>query len=105
VEGRERGLEREARRGEADADEHEGVVGQRADPVADRRKVSRSAGAVDEREPVEQRRRPQRADDQVLEPRLERLLAAERRSAQHVERDREQLERDEQGDEVLRLGE
>ena len=66
--------------------------------------VGRRRGAVDEGEPVEQRRRAQRADDQVLEPRLQRVLAAQRRAAEHVERDREQLERDEERDQVLGLG-
>ena len=65
--------------------------------------VGRSRRAVDERQPVEQRRRPERADDQVLEARLERSCAADRRPAQHVERHRQQLERDEERDQVLRL--
>ena len=48
------------------------------------------------RQPVEQRRRPDRADDQVLQPGLERVLAAHLGRAQHVERDRQQLEAEEQ---------
>ena len=64
--------------------------------------VGRAGRAVDQREPVEQRRRADRADDQVLQPRLERVLAAHFGRAQHVQRDRQQLEADEQRDRVLR---
>ena len=44
--------------------------------VADAGEVGRARAAVDERQPVEQRRRAQRADDQVLEAGLERLARA-----------------------------
>ena len=49
--------------------------------------------AVDERRAEEQRRRADRADDQVLEPRLERPDQVDVDRAQDVERDREPLER------------
>ena len=66
--------------------------------------VGRARAAVDERQAVEQGRRAERADDQVLEPRFERFPALEGRAAEHVEGHREQLDRDEERDQVLRLG-
>ena len=71
-----------------------------AAPIAD--EVGRAGGAVDERQPVDERRRADRADHQVLEPRLERLLAAGLRRAQDVQRDRQQLDPEEHRDQVLR---
>ncbi len=102
-----RDLEGEADRDEGDPDQDQRIVGEiGADPLCDRGEVGRAAGAaVDERRAVEQRRRPDRADDQVLEPRLERLRPRAVRAAEDVERDREQLEGDEERDQVLRCGE
>ena len=58
--------------------------------------------AVDERPAEEQRRRADRADDQVLEPRLERAGQVDVDRAQDVERDREPLEAEEQRHQVRR---
>ena len=71
----------------------------------DRREVGRARGAVDERQAVEQRGRAGRADDQVLEARLERRRPPHLRRAHDVERDGEQLEADEHRHEVRRAGE
>ena len=60
------------------------------------REVGRAGRAVEHREAVEQRRRADRADDQVLQARLQRTLAAHLGRAQHIEGNREQLEADEQ---------
>ena len=68
---------------------------------ADRGEVGRAGGAVDQRQPVDERRRADRPDHQVLEPRLERALAPGLGRAQDVQRDRQQLEADEQRDQVL----
>ncbi len=107
VEGRGGRLEREPGGGERDPGEEQRVGD--ADLVADRRgdrgKVGGPGGAVDERQPVEERGRPDGADHQVLEARLERLLLPHPAAAEHVERDRQQLEPDEQGDEVVGRGE
>ncbi len=107
VEGRDRDLEGEADGDERDPDQDQRVVGEvGADALSDRREVGGAAGAaVDEGRAVEQGRRADRADDQVLEPRLERLRARAMRAAEHVERDREQLEGDEERDQVLGLRE
>ena len=100
-----RELEGEPGRGQRDADQDQRVVGEAAaDAVADADELGRARAAVDEGEPVEQGGRAERADDQVLEPGLERSGAPQGRAAEHVERDREQLEGDEEDDQALRLG-
>ena len=58
--------------------------------------------AVDERAAEEQRRRADRADDQVLEPRLERADEVDVDRAHDVERDREPLEAEEHRHQVRR---
>ena len=108
VERRHRGLERETGGGEGDAGEqqrigHGELAG--ADRSRDGVELHRPRGPVDEREAVQERRRPDRADHEVLEPRLERGGATQLGRAQHVERDREQLDSDEQRDQVGGLGE
>ena len=52
----------------------------RRERACDRAEVRRAGRAVDQRQAVEQRRRADRADDQVLQPRLQRVLAAAARS-------------------------
>ncbi len=106
VEGGDRDLEGEPGRGQRDPDQHQRIPehARLADPVRDAGEVGGPGAAVDEGHPVEQGRRAERADDQVLEPRLQRLLAAEVGRAEDVEGDREGLDRDEEGDQVLRLG-
>ncbi len=66
--------------------------------------VGGAGGAVDQRQPVEQRGGPDRADHQVLEPGLQRGGPAHLGGAQHVQGDRQQLEADEQRHQVLRSG-
>src|SRR5207245_1753595 len=61
--------------------------------------------AVDERRAEEQERRAEAADDQVLEPRLERAFELDVDRAEDVERDREPLEREEEGHQVVRADE
>ena len=73
--------------------------------LRDAREVGRPRRAVDEGQAVEQGGRADRADDEVLQPRLERGRAAHLGRAQHVERDREQLEPEEQRHQVLRRDE
>ena len=65
----------------------------------------RAGGAVDERQSVDERGRADRADHQILQPRLQRTLAPVFRGAQHIQRDREQLEADEQRHQILRRDE
>ena len=104
VEGGHRRLEGEAGRNHRGADQDEGVVAVvSSEPLGDPGEVGRPRAAVEQREAVEHGRRPDRADDQVLEAGLERALRAPGRGAEDVERDGEQLERDEEGDQVLRL--
>ena len=78
------------------------VARQVARGARDAREVGRARRAVDEGQAVEQGGRADRADDEVLQPRLERGRAAHLGRAQHVERDREQLEPEEQRHQVLR---
>ena len=105
VERRHRGLEREPGHDQRDAGQQQRVAARRLDALGDLAEARPAGRAVDEREPVEQRRRADRPDDQVLEPRLERALAPHLGRAQHVERDREQLVADEHGHEVRRARE
>ena len=72
--------------------------------VGDALEVGVAGGAVDQRQPVQQRGRAHRADDQVLQAGLQRGGAARLGGAQHVQRDRQQLQADEQRDQVLGAG-
>ena len=101
VERRHRRLEGQPGHHQRDAGEEEHVVAHLGARGGDPREVGRARRPVQEREPVQQGGRADRADDQVLEARLERVLAPHVRRAQHVERDREQLEAQEQRHEVL----
>ena len=76
-------------------------VERRADLV----EAQRAGRDVGEAAAEQQRGRPDGARDQVLEAALERRLAVDVEGAQDVQRDREQLERDEQGDEAVGRGE
>ena len=73
--------------------------------LADRVEAELAGRAVDERRAEEQDRRAEGADDQVLEPRLERALAVGVERAEDVERDREPLEAEEQRHQVPGLDE
>ena len=76
MEGGDRDLEGEPGCGQRDPDQDQRVVGEPgADPLADAGEVGRARAAVDEGQAVEQGRRAERADDQVLEARLERVPA------------------------------
>ena len=104
VEGGHRGLEGEPGGDHRRADQDDGVVAVvSGEALGDPGEVGRARPAVEEREAVEHGRRADRADDQVLEARLQRALRAPGRGAEDVERDREQLERDEERDQVLGL--
>ena len=60
------------------------------------------AGAVHERRPVEQERGADRADDQILEAALQREQVVGLDGDEHVEADREELERHERRHEAVR---
>ena len=65
----------------------------------------RGAGpAVHERDPVEEDRRRERAEHEVLHAGFERAQPAAVEGGEHVQRDRERLERDEHDDEVVGRG-
>src|SRR5436309_4999467 len=70
-----------------------------------RREVGGAHRAVDEGKPVHQQRRGDAPDEEELERRLDRLLLALEEARQDVERDRHQLEGDEQQDQVAGGGE
>ena len=98
------GLEGEPGGDHRRADQDDGVVAVVSrEALRDPGEVGRARPAVEEREAVEDGRRADRADHQVLEARLQRALRAPGRGAEDVERDREQLERDEERDQVLGL--
>ncbi len=104
MERRHRRLEAQARDAQRDSRQRQRVRRDAAarKRVRDRGEVRRAGRAVDQREAVQQRRRADRADDQVLQPRLQRMLAPQFRRAHHVQRDRQELEAHEQRDRVLR---
>ena len=107
VKRRDRCLEAQPGDAQRDADERERVAGEPAarERARDGGEVGVAGGAVDHGDAVQQRGRADSADDQVLEAGLERVLAPQFAGAQHVQRDREELEADEQGDGVLSGGE
>ena len=106
VEGGHRGLEGEADGGKRDAREQErvGDAHALAHRGPDSVQLRRAGGSVDQRQAVEQRGRAHRPDHQVLEAGLQRGPAPQLGRAQHVERDREQLEAHEEHDQVLGAG-
>ena len=73
----------------------------RREEVGDAGEVGRAGPAVDERDAVEEHRRRERAEQEVLEPGLLRRGAAAVERGEHVQRDREDLERQEDRDEVV----
>ena len=75
--------------------------GGRRDPV----EVCRPRGAVDQRDPVEQERGGEGAEDEILHRRLGRGKLALEESGEHVQRERHQLERQEQDNEIAGGGE
>ena len=64
-----------------------------------------AGGTVDERRAEEQDRGAERADDQVLEPGLERALAVGVEGAEDVQSDREPLEPEEERQQAFGLDE
>ena len=108
VEGRNRCLEREPGDGQPDPGEKERVGHVQlvaCERGGDAVEAQRTGRAIDQREPIEERGRAHRAHDEVLEPGLERGAPPQVRRAQHVQRDRQQLEPDEERHEALGLGE
>ncbi len=103
VERRGRDLEAEADQQQGEADEQHAVVEEHdaREELRDAGEVRGAGGAVDERDAVEEDGRREGAEQEVLEPGLLRgeALAVER--GEHVQRDREDLERQEDGDEVV----
>ena len=63
--------------------------------------VGRPGGAVDEGDAVEQERRGEAAQDEVLHPRLLALDAPQLAGRHHVEREGERLEAEEEHDEIV----
>ena len=106
-----RGLEREAHDHQTEAGEQQRVAEHAPRELVGRHrgrdalKLGRAGRAVDQRQPVDERGRPDRADHEVLQSGLERSLAPGLGCAQHVQRDRQQFDSDEQRDEVLRRDE
>src|SRR4051794_1227618 len=98
VERGRRRLEAEAGDDHREAEHEERVGGRRR--VRDPREVDAVRRAVDERRAEEERGRSERADDEVLEPRLERPLHVVVDRAHDVQRDREPLERQEHDHQV-----
>ena len=96
--GRRRGLEREPGDDHRHPGDEQRVV--RARRVPDRVEAELAGGAVGERGAEQQDRRAEAADDQVLEPGLERLLAVRVERDEDVERDREPLEPEEERHQV-----
>ncbi len=99
-------LEAEPDEQEGDTGEDEGVValdrdraGQRADH---RRDVRRPDGAVDEGDAVQQERRREAAEHEVLEAALRAAGFAAVAGGEHVEGQRHRLQTDEQDDQVVR---
>jgi hypothetical protein len=91
---------------QGDAHQDQGVVREPAsDAISNAGELGGARAAVDERQAVEERRGAERAHDQVLEARLERLPPHEGRAAHDVQRHRQELERDEQRHQVLGLRE
>ena len=77
-------------------------------PVAggcDPGKVERTGGAVDERGSEQQHRRAESADDEVLQRSLEAAEPVAIDGAEDVEADREPLQPQEEGDQVVRADE
>ena len=103
VERRGRRLEREPGDDHREPDHERRVV--RVTRRRDLRERQLAGGAVDERRAEEKRCRPHRADDEVLETGLQRPDQVDVDRRQHVERDREPLETEEERHQVRRLHE
>src|SRR5581483_6270068 len=97
------GFERKAAEHQRETEHEQGVVGVRRGP--DPVEAELAGGAVDERGAEEERRRADRADDQVLQPGLERADEVDVDRAEDVEGDREPLEPEEERHQVRGLDE
>ena len=75
-----------------------------AEEVGDLGQAGRAGGAVDEGDAVEEDRRGEGAEDEVLHGRLARLGPAAVEAGQHVQGDREDLEAEEDHDQVVGRG-
>ena len=103
VERRGRDLEAEPDQEQRETDEQHAVVEQHdlREELRDPGEVRRAGRAVDERDAVEEHRRRERAEQEVLEAGLLRREPAAVERGEHVQRDRQDLERQEDGDEVV----
>ena len=72
--------------------------------MGDARERRGPGSAVHERDAVEEDRRGERAEHEVLDPRLLRAEAPAVERGEHVQRDRQDLEREEHDDQVVRGG-
>ena len=81
------------------------IIARRADCIGDPVQGELAGGAVDERRAEQQYGGAEAADDQVLEPGLERAFQLAVDRAEDVKRDREPLEPEEQRHQVVRRDE
>ena len=98
-----RHLEAQAHQQQAEAGQQHPVLEQhrRGQVGGDAAQCGRAGGAVHEGDAVEQERRGERPQHEVLEGRLLGLDAAQVQGRQHVDRDRQHLEAEEQHDQVV----
>ncbi len=106
VERRRRDLEAEADQHQADAGEQQALVGEAVggQEVGDADQVGGAGGAVDQGDAVQEERRGEAAEHEVLQGGLARAHPAAVHAGEHVDRDGEDLEAEEQDDEVLGRG-
>ena len=106
-------VERHRRDLEGEADEQQGAAGVEqagaqqdvpAEEVRDRRQVRRARRAVDQGRAVDEDRRGEPAEQEVLQRGLRGRRAMPVEGDEHVEADREDLEAEEDDDQVVRLG-
>src|SRR5439155_24768697 len=74
------------------------------DVTLDGREVGSSGRAVDERDPIHQKCRRKRAEQEIFDRALGRALAASIRTGEYVARNRHQLDPEEHDDEIPRRG-
>ena len=72
------------------------------DVTLDDREVGSSGRAVDERDPIHQKCRRKRAEQEIFDRALRRALAASIGTGEHIARDRHQLDSQEYDDEIPR---
>ena len=97
-------LEAEATRSSPRPSRNSGSRGPRPTAGGDRGRAGRAGGAVDERDAVEQERRGERAEQEVLQRGLAGVQPLLEEPGQHVERQRHELEGQEHHDQVVGRG-